>query len=65
MIQSIHILSTFQTGHQPRSTYMLLGNVAVADLITGIAVIFGAVNPKDGRNELSCSIQIGKLNSNN
>lgn len=47
-------------GQQPRSTYLFLGNVALSDLVTGIAVIFGQLFPRERRNETICSVQIGK-----
>lgn len=48
-------------GQQPRSTYMFLGNVALTDLITGIAVIFGQVFPKQYRNHYICATQLGMI----
>jgi hypothetical protein len=38
-----------------------LGNVALADLVTGIAVLFGQFYPRKYRDEISCAIQIGKF----
>lgn len=52
-------------GQQPRSTYLFLGNVALSDLLTGIAVLFGHFFPRKYRCELSCSIQIGMNNLTN
>ncbi|XP_059611449.1 5-hydroxytryptamine receptor 1A-like isoform X1 [Phlebotomus argentipes] len=48
-------------GQQPRSTYMFLGNVALSDLVTGIAVLFGQFYPREYRDEHSCAIQIGMI----
>ncbi|XP_055678308.1 5-hydroxytryptamine receptor 1A-alpha-like [Lutzomyia longipalpis] len=48
-------------GQQPRSTYMFLGNVALSDLVTGIAVLFGNFYPNQYRDEHSCAIQIGMI----
>ncbi|CAO1419352.1 unnamed protein product [Diamesa serratosioi] len=48
-------------GQQPRSTYLFLGNVALSDLLTGIAVLFGHFFPRKYRCEMSCSIQIGMI----
>ncbi|XP_059611452.1 glucose-dependent insulinotropic receptor-like isoform X2 [Phlebotomus argentipes] len=48
-------------GQQPRSTYMFLGNVALSDLVTGIAVLFGQFYPREYRDEHSCAIQIGLI----
>lgn len=53
-------ISIFYLGQQPRSTYLFLGNVALSDLVTGIAVIFGQYYPREYRDEYSCAIQIGK-----
>lgn len=46
----------------PKSTYLFLGNVALADLVTGCAVLFGQFYPSHYRDENSCAIQIGKKN---
>ncbi|GAB0087509.1 5-hydroxytryptamine receptor 1A-alpha-like [Sergentomyia squamirostris] len=48
-------------GQQPRSTYMFLGNVALSDLVTGAAVLFGQFYPRQYRDEYSCAIQIGMI----
>lgn len=48
-------------GQQPRSTYMFLGNVALTDLVTGVAVIFGQVFPKQYRNHYVCATQLGAI----
>jgi hypothetical protein len=47
-------------GAQPRTTYLFLGNVAMADLVTSVAVMFGQVYPKEKRNEMLCILQMGK-----
>lgn len=44
-------------GQQPRSCYILLGNLGLSNLLTGIAVLFGHYYPS--RNDTSCAIQIG------
>jgi hypothetical protein len=48
-------------GAQPRTTYLFLGNVAVADLVTSAAMLFGQLYPREHRNELMCMLQIGML----
>lgn len=48
-------------GAQPRTTYLFLGNVAMADLVTGVAVLFGQLYPREQRNELMCILQMGML----
>ncbi|XP_031340660.1 5-hydroxytryptamine receptor 1A-like [Photinus pyralis] len=48
-------------GQQPRSTYMFLGNVALTDMVTGVAVIFGQVFPKQYRNHYVCATQLGMI----
>ncbi|KAL4717916.1 hypothetical protein ACJJTC_001334 [Scirpophaga incertulas] len=46
---------------QPKSTYLLLGNVSLADTIIGISIIFGAsVENTSGSNQL-CIFQLGML----
>jgi len=59
MIKNIPFHSQFP-GQQPRSTYLFLGNVAMADLVTGVAVLFGQFYPRKYRDEMSCAIQIGE-----
>ncbi|KAL7020009.1 hypothetical protein ACKWTF_011342 [Chironomus riparius] len=44
---------------QPRSCYILLGNLGLSNLLTGIAVLFGHYYPS--RNDTSCAIQIGMI----
>jgi hypothetical protein len=51
-------------GQQPKSTYLFLGNVAMADLVTGVAVLFGQFYPRQYRDEMSCAIQIGEYSDN-
>lgn len=48
-------------GVNPRTTYLFLGNVAMADLVTGIAVLFGQFYPKSSRTPFVCSFQIGLI----
>lgn len=48
-------------GGQPRTTYLFLGNVAMADLVTSVAMLFGQLYPREHRNELMCMLQIGML----
>lgn len=48
-------------GQQPRSTYLFLGNVAMTDLVTAIAIIFGQLYPKQYRDLTICSLQIGMI----
>ncbi|KAL0819528.1 hypothetical protein ABMA28_007625 [Loxostege sticticalis] len=48
-------------GQQPKSTYLLLGNVSLADTIIGISIIFGAsVDNSVSSNQL-CIFQLGML----
>ncbi|RZC43270.1 glucose-dependent insulinotropic receptor-like [Asbolus verrucosus] len=48
-------------GQQPRSTYLFLGNVAMTDLITGAAVVFGQLYPKANRDHYICALQLGMI----
>uniref|UniRef100_A0A182Y434 G-protein coupled receptors family 1 profile domain-containing protein n=1 Tax=Anopheles stephensi TaxID=30069 RepID=A0A182Y434_ANOST len=48
-------------GQQPYTTYMFLGNVAVSDLLTGFAVIFGQYAPRGRRAEENCTLMIGLI----
>ncbi|KAL1380743.1 hypothetical protein pipiens_013968, partial [Culex pipiens pipiens] len=43
---------------QPYTTYLFLGNVAAADLLTGFAVIYGQYAPREIRGEDNCAILI-------
>ena len=44
---------------KPRTMYMFLGNVALSDLVTGIAIVFGAVFPREQQTHTSCIIFLG------
>lgn len=44
---------------KPRTTYMFLGNVALSDLVTGIAIVFGAVFPRERRTHTTCIYFLG------
>ncbi|XP_037949872.1 glucose-dependent insulinotropic receptor-like [Teleopsis dalmanni] len=46
---------------QPRSTYIFLGNIALADMLTGVSTLIGQYYPKDIRTEMMCCIQIGMI----
>lgn len=46
---------------QPRSTYLFLGNVSLADLVTGIAWIVGLAYPEKYSNHYSCAIREGTM----
>jgi hypothetical protein len=48
-------------GAEPRTTYLFLGNVAMADLITSVAVLVGQLYPKEHRNDTMCILQLGML----
>jgi hypothetical protein len=48
-------------GAQPRTTYLFLGNVAMADMITSAAVLFGELYSSEHRNDAMCILQIGML----
>ncbi|XP_068993806.1 glucose-dependent insulinotropic receptor-like [Neodiprion pinetum] len=48
-------------GVSPKTTYLFLGNVAMADLVTGAAVLLGQFYPKSYRDHLSCAIQLGMI----
>ncbi|XP_049850556.1 glucose-dependent insulinotropic receptor-like [Schistocerca gregaria] len=50
-----------RSGVQPKTTYLFLGNIAMADLITGIAVVFGQAFPKNLRDETTCFFQLGMI----
>ncbi|KAJ8924228.1 hypothetical protein NQ315_007019 [Exocentrus adspersus] len=50
-----------RNGQEPRSTYLFLGNVAMTDLITGIAVVFGQAYPKAKRDHYLCAVQLGMI----
>jgi hypothetical protein len=46
---------------EPRTTYLFLGNVAMADLITSVAILLGQLYPKERRNDTMCTLQMGML----
>ncbi|CAG9789409.1 unnamed protein product [Diatraea saccharalis] len=46
---------------QPKSTYLLLGNVSLADTIIGISIIFGATVENSMRSNQLCIFQLGLL----
>ena len=48
-------------GAQPRTTYLFLGNVAMADLVTSVAVLFAQLYPREHRNDVMCMLQIGMI----
>nr|XP_026494361.1 glucose-dependent insulinotropic receptor-like [Vanessa tameamea] len=48
-------------GLQPKSTYMLLGNVSLADAITGLSIIFGVSMENLINSSPMCIFQIGML----
>ncbi|XP_063222013.1 5-hydroxytryptamine receptor 1A-like [Bacillus rossius redtenbacheri] len=45
----------------PRTTYLFLGNVAMADLITSVAYLFGQLYPKQNRAPVICYMQMGMI----
>lgn len=44
---------------QPRSTYLFLGNVALADFVTGTSWLFGLFFPEKYSNHYTCAIHEG------
>ncbi|PSN31804.1 hypothetical protein C0J52_22314 [Blattella germanica] len=48
-------------GAHPRTTYLFLGNVAMADLVTSVATLFGQLYPRTNRTEMICLIQLGMI----
>ncbi|XP_058465099.1 5-hydroxytryptamine receptor 1A-like [Malaya genurostris] len=54
-------LLLLRKGQQPYATYLFLGNVAAADLLTGFAVIYGQYAPKEIRGEDNCAFLIGLI----
>ncbi|XP_053613964.1 glucose-dependent insulinotropic receptor-like isoform X2 [Plodia interpunctella] len=48
-------------GQQPKSTYLLLGNVSLADTIIGISVIFGASVDNSMSSDPLCIFQLAML----
>ncbi|KAL9694066.1 hypothetical protein quinque_013351 [Culex quinquefasciatus] len=57
----ISSLLLLRKGQQPYTTYLFLGNVAAADLLTGFAVIYGQYAPREIRGEDNCAILIGLI----
>lgn len=52
-------------GQQPRTTYLFLGNIALADVVIGISLLFGQWYPRKYRTDMVCAIEIGMLVSAN
>ncbi|XP_073950281.1 uncharacterized protein isoform X3 [Choristoneura fumiferana] len=48
-------------GQQPKSTYLLLGNVSLADTIIGFSIIFGALIDNSMNSNPLCIFQIGMI----
>ncbi|XP_026751818.2 5-hydroxytryptamine receptor 1A-alpha-like [Galleria mellonella] len=48
-------------GQQHKSTYLLLGNVSLADTIIGISIIFGATIDNNINSDPLCIFQLGML----
>ncbi|XP_026743127.1 glucose-dependent insulinotropic receptor-like isoform X1 [Trichoplusia ni] len=48
-------------GQQPKSTYLLLGNVSLADTIVGMSLIFGVTVDNSVSSNPLCIFQIGML----
>ncbi|XP_059053390.1 uncharacterized protein LOC131847760 [Achroia grisella] len=48
-------------GQQHKSTYLLLGNVSLADTIIGISIIFGATMDNNINSDPLCIFQLGLL----
>ncbi|CAB3249325.1 unnamed protein product [Arctia plantaginis] len=48
-------------GQQPKSTYLLLGNVSLADTIIGIGLIFGVTVDNSASSNRLCIFQMGML----
>ena len=48
-------------GAEPRTTYLFLGNVAMADLITSVAILLAQLYPREHRNDIMCMLQMGML----
>ncbi|XP_045466922.1 5-hydroxytryptamine receptor 7-like isoform X2 [Harmonia axyridis] len=49
--------------NKPKLMYLLLGNIALADALMGVVVIFGQVFPENWRNQQICAAQIGLVAS--
>lgn len=56
----IFIIILHFIGQQPRSTYIFLGNIALADMLTGAATVFGQYYVKAHRSEMTCCVSIGR-----
>lgn len=48
-------------GAEPRTTYLFLGNVAMADLITSVAILVAQLYPREHRNDIMCMLQMGLI----
>ena len=48
-------------GTEPLTTYLFLGNVAMADLITSVAILVAQLYPREHRNDTMCMLQMGML----
>lgn len=48
-------------GAEPRTTYLFLGNVAMADMITSVAILLAQLYPREYRNDDMCMLQMGML----
>nr|UQB56075.1 carboxypeptidase B [Bombyx mori] len=51
----------FNPGQKPKSTYLLLGNVSLADTIVGFSLIFGMSMENTISSNVLCIFQIGML----
>ncbi|XP_050081756.1 5-hydroxytryptamine receptor 1A-like [Anopheles aquasalis] len=61
LIVVVSCVLLLRKGQQPYTTYMFLGNVAVSDLLTGFAVIYGQYAPYELRGEDNCALMIGLI----
>ncbi|XP_052863453.1 5-hydroxytryptamine receptor 1A-like [Anopheles cruzii] len=61
LIVVVSAVLLLRKGQQPYTTYMFLGNVAVSDLLTGFAVLYGQYAPLELRGEDSCALMIGLI----
>uniref|UniRef100_A0A182QCW4 G-protein coupled receptors family 1 profile domain-containing protein n=1 Tax=Anopheles farauti TaxID=69004 RepID=A0A182QCW4_9DIPT len=61
LIVVVSCVLLLRKGQQPYTTYMFLGNVAVSDLLTGFAVIYGQYAPRELRGEDNCALMIGLI----
>ena len=46
---------------EPRAAYMLLGNIALADLATSCIMLLGLVYPHASRTSFHCALLIGNI----